>query len=67
MRLLAHGILRDVGAMSALKAIRVNVRRSREILTVECACVRLTLIEVNVIGVVKTLEDVHRIHSLLDC
>ena len=32
---LVHGMLRDVGAMSAQKAISVDVRKSREILTVE--------------------------------
>ena len=37
---LVHGILRDVGAMSAEKAIRVDVGKSREVLTVDCAYVR---------------------------
>ena len=34
---LVHGIPRDVGAMSAEKAIRFDVRKSREVLTVDCS------------------------------
>lgn len=61
---LVHGMLRDLGAMSAPKAIRVDVCNLREVLTVECACVRLGL---TVIGALKMPKYVDRVQSVLYC
>ena len=63
--ILMHGVLRDIRAMSAQNAIRVDVRKSREILTVECAYVRLALTGIDVIGAVKMLKGMHRVQSVL--
>ena len=62
-----HGILRDVGAMSAQKATRIDIRKSREISTLECAYARLALTEIHVIGALRMLKDVHKIQSALYC
>ena len=61
---LVHGILRDMGAMSAQSGIRVDVRKSREISTVKCAFVRLALTGINFIGALKMIKDVHRVQSI---
>ena len=56
---LVRGILRDVGAISAPKTRSVDVRKSKEILTVERAYVRLALTGINIIGALKMLKIVH--------
>ena len=64
---LVHGNFRDVRAMSVQTRIRVDIRKSREVLTVECAYFCLALTGINVIGAVKMLKNEHEIRIVLYC